>query len=552
MNNNDNNIQNDLNNLANDNLADLKDDGVLNTSNVSPSSVETPVNNSTNLPSEAPVVNKKKNRLPFVFVGILLLLAIAFVGYQFLWIRNSKKVMSSSISNVFDYASKSLVEVENSMLNYDLTKDVLKTSGTVQIDTDYEFLKDLSNIVFDYAADIDLHNEKLYFALGAKENGKEILTGKAYIDTDKVTVDSNVFTRPYYFNLDEELDYTGFKKFLEELPVVKLSDFSKLIDKVKKAVITTMDSKKISNQSEKVTIRGKEVSVLAHTYTIDQAEAKNLAKAVLKVLSEDDSLTILASAITQDKQSIKSSLEKAVEQIDSNSSDSSGNIVIKVYGDSLFGKFRGFDVVSTSRDKVIFEAKYVTDGSKGNFTIQESDGSQVIEGTVDYNQKDNSYQIATEVNNVKVNIVYTSKNALSKYISVKAEDKDHLLEITFDFDVNRNGSSLNDKSNITFNYKDGENQFKASIKIDGTSSVGGNVEAAPNNAANVETMDRDEMIAKLEDAVKNSSLQSFINRLISLIDSQDDIDYNYIDENDYDYDFDDENYDLDYDLESFE
>ena len=322
---NENDLQKDLNNLANNSLADLKDDGVLNSSNSSESKEETldandqgrqtsnegivnkdnVVSASTTLPSEVPPLEekpkKKKSKIVLALIVLLVLASCVFVGYQFLVIRNSKNVITSSISKVFDYASKSITEIDNAMLKYDLKKDVLKSSGTIQVDTDYELLKDLKNVVFDYGASIDLNNEKFYVALGAKENDKDVINGKIYLDSDRLTLDSNILDNPYYVNLEDELDLSEIKSALDELPSLNMSDYNILINKVKKAVLNTIDEKKITNQSDKINIRGKEVNVLTHVYNIDGAETVSLLKAIFESLCEDDSLEILASMTRQDK-----------------------------------------------------------------------------------------------------------------------------------------------------------------------------------------------------------------------------------------------------------
>lgn len=552
---NENDLQKDLNNLANNSLADLKDDGVLNSSNSSENKEETldandqgrqtsnegivnkdnVVSASTTLPSEVPSLEekpkKKKSKIVLALIVLLVVASCVFVGYQFLVIRNSKNVITSSISKVFDYASKSITEIDNAMLKYDLKKDVLKSSGTIQVDTDYELLKDLKNVVFDYGASIDLNNEKFYVALGAKENDKDVINGKIYLDSDRLTLDSNILDNPYYVNLEDELDLSEIKSALDELPSLNMSDYNILINKVKKAVLNTIDEKKITNQSDKINIRGKEVNVLTHVYNIDGAETVSLLKAIFESLCEDDSLEILASMTRQDKSKIKSSLESNIKNLD-NDKEKKDTITLKIYADTLLGSFRGFDISFKESDKMALELQYVTDGSKGNFmavlpTVDlnctdldcENVNTNTIQGTVDYSNVDKTLKISTEYKELKIDLTYQSKNALSKYISFKAAQDENLIDVVLDFDVNKNGDSLVNNGSVSLNYKNKENHLNATVKMNGTSSVGGSVEQAPNKALNYENMTVDDLegvLNNFEKALSNSSLKNIFDQLSNL------------------------------------
>ena len=552
---NENDLQKDLNNLANNSLADLKDDGVLNSSNSSENKEETldanaqgrqpsnegivnkdnVVSASTTLPSEVPPLEekpkKKKSKIVLALIVLLVVASCVFVGYQFLVIRNSKNVITSSISKVFDYASKSITEIDNAMLKYDLKKDVLKSSGTIQVDTDYELLKDIKNVVFDYGASIDLNNEKFYVALGAKENDKDVINGKIYLDSDRLTLDSNILDNPYYVNLEDELDLSEIKSALDELPSLNMSDYNILINKVKKAVLNTIDEKKITNQSDKINIRGKEVNVLTHVYNIDGAETVSLLKAIFESLCEDDSLEILASMTRQDKSKIKSSLESNIKNLD-NDKEKKDTITLKIYADTLLGSFRGFDISFKESDKVVLELQYVTDGFKGNFmavlpTVDlnctdldcKNVNPNTIQGTVDYNNVDKTLKISTEYKELKIDLTYQSKNALSKYISFKAAQDENLIDVVLDFDVNKNGDSLVNNGSVSLNYKNKENHLNATVKMNGTSSVGGSVEQAPSKALNYENMTVDDLegvLNNFEKALSNSSLKNIFDQFSNL------------------------------------
>ena len=58
------------------------------------------------------------------------------------------------------------------------------TKGTIQIETDYEMFKDLSKVLFNYAATVDASNNKIYLALDANENQKELITLAAYLEKE--------------------------------------------------------------------------------------------------------------------------------------------------------------------------------------------------------------------------------------------------------------------------------------------------------------------------------------------------------------------------------
>ena len=460
-------------------------------------------------------------------------------------------------------------------MNFDLKNDVLKSSGTIQLDTNFEGLKDLSKVVFNYGADVDLKNEKVYVSLGASENSKDIILGKMYFNSDRVTLDSNVFSNPYYVDLDEALDFSSIKEAFDEIPMLKIQDYKLLVEKVKNAILKTMYEKKMKNQSEKVVIRGKEEEVLAHVYTIDSNEFKRLAKAVLESLSEDDTLSILATASGSSKDVVKTSLDKAIKKLDEDENNKKENqLVIKVYADSLFGTFRGFSVsaVDESQDeaKEVFSFSYVTNGSQGNFSIHTTDNtdcssgflslvecvpqstSSEFEGTVDYDASKNSYAIHFNKDDTDYDVILSGKDSNSKSVELKMQDDSHNFVISFDMNSSKSGNTMDGKINLAISYKDDTNDFSGTIKINETTSVGGAVEEAPKNATNVETMTVEEaetIISTLMENLSNSSLKSIGDMLGSLLTAEAPDDF----EEDYDYDdfysdldfSDDQDYELD-------
>ena len=620
-----NDSNNELNNLANKSLEDLKDDGVLNDSNAktvhddksladtnvvtvslapdssaptlnatqveSSNSIGSSNSNSTGeelnfnqvVNNNTPISNgdslvspKKKGTKLWIVVVLVLFVAIVGIGvYEFLFVRNSKRVISSSVSHVFDLATNTLTDIENNSLNFDLKNDVLKSSGTIQLDTNFEGLKDLSKVVFNYGADVDLKNEKVYVSLGASENSKDIILGKMYFNSNRVTLDSNVFSNPYYVDLDEALDFSSIKEAFDEIPMLKIQDYKLLVEKVKNAILKTMDEKKMKNQSEKVVIRGKEEEVLAHVYTIDSNEFKRLAKAVLESLSEDDSLSILATASGSSKDVVKTSLDKAIKELDEDENNKKENqLVIKVYADSLFGAFRGFSVsaVDESQDeaKEVFSFSYVTNGSQGNFSIHTTDNtdcssgflsllecvpqstSSEFEGTVDYDASKNSYAIHFNKDDTDYDVILSGKDSNSRSVELKMQDDSHNFVISFDMNSSKSGNTMDGKINLAISYKDDTNDFSGTIKINETTSVGGAVEEAPKNATNVETMTAEEaetILSTLLENLSNSSLKSIGDMLGSLLTAEAPDDF----EEDYDYDdfysdldfSDDQDYELD-------
>ncbi|MBR1749118.1 MAG: hypothetical protein IJ743_04935 [Bacilli bacterium] len=617
-----NDSNNELNNLANKSLEDLKDDGVLNDSNaktihddksladanvgtvsLAPDSsaptlnsaeVESSnsigssnsnstgeelnfnqvVNNNTTISNGDAFVSPKKkgNKLWIVVVIILFVAIVGIWAYEFLFVRNSKRVISSSVSHVFDLATNTLTDIENNSLNFDIKNDVLKSSGTIQLDTNFEGLKDLSKVVFNYGADVDLKNEKVYVSLGASENSKDIILGKMYFNSDRITLDSNVFSNPYYVDLDEALDFSSIKEAFNEIPMLQIQDSKVLVEKVKNAILNTMDEKKMKNQSEKVVIRGKEEEVLAHVYTIDSNEFKRLAKAVLESLSEDDTLSILATASGSSKDAVKSSLDKAIKELDKDENNNKEDqLVIKVYADSLFGAFRGFSVsaVDESQDeaKEVFSFSYVTNGSQGNFFIRTTNNtdcssgylvdcvrettSSEFEGTVDYDASKNSYAIHFNRDDMDYDVILSGKESNSKSVELKMQDDSHNFVVSFVMNSSKSGNTMDGKINLAISYKDDTNDFQGSLHLNTSTTIGGAVEEVPKNATNIETMTAEEaetILSTLLENLSNSSLKSIGDILGSMLTVEDNYDYDYDYDDFYsDLDFSD---DLDYELDT--
>ena len=198
----------------------------------------------------------------------------------------------------------------------------------------------------------------------------------------------------------------------------------------------------------------------------------------------------------------------------------------------MLGSFRGFDISFKESDKVVLELQYVTDGSKGNFmavlpTVDlnctdldcKNVNPNTIQGTVDYSNVDKTLKISTEYKELKIDLTYQSKNALSKYISFKAAQDENLIDVVLDFDVNKNGDSLVNNGSVSLNYKNKENHLNATVKMNGTSSVGGSVEQAPSKALNYENMTVDDLegvLNNFEKALSNSSLKNIFDQFSNL------------------------------------
>lgn len=597
---NENNNQNELNELANMSLNDLKEEGVIkdtqpvqqaatpvesniiDSNSLSSSNASVGVSNasveSSNSMNQSGVTNdlnqnqvvssttvlggdnlspkKKKSVIPFVIIGVLVVLVLGFAGYQFLFIRNSKRVITSSVSTVFDMASKTLTEAEQNSIDFNLKNDVLKSKGTIKLDTNIEGIKELSNVLFSYAADVNLKDEKFYISLGAEENNKDIVNAKMYLGNNRVTFDSNIFTNPYYVDLEEELDFSSIKKVIDELPVMKFQDYRALIEKIKGAVVNSMDEKKMSSQSEKIMIRGKEESVLTHTYSIDYAEASKLMKAILEALGEDDSLEILASALKKDKNTLKKSLDSLAQEIADSEGSSEVILTVKVYADEFLGNFRGFSISSGSS-----ELTYVTNGTNGNFKVKAVNQQTMkcsisvecdtefkettIEGTVDYDPSKKSYLVHFTNEGIDFDITIASKSVMELFAEIKMHDASHDMVVSLDMNSSKSGNTMDGNMKVSFSYKDDESDYAGTLTINESTSVGGSVEEAPKNASNIDYMtslEAEEILSKLFENLSSSSLKGlgeFLQGIISV--EEPEVDYD-----DYDWDFDDD-YSFDFD-----
>lgn len=507
------------------------------------------VNSNTVLGSDNLSPKKKKSVIPIVIIGVLVVLVLGFAGYQFLFIRNSKRVITSTVSNVFDMASKTLAEAEQNSIDFNLKNDVLKSKGTIKLDTNIEGIKELSNVLFSYAADVNLKDEKFYISLGAEENNKDIVNAKMYLNANRITIDSNIFPKPYYVDLEEELDFSSIKKVIDELPVMKIQDYRALIEKIKGAVVNSMDEKKMSSQSEKIMIRGKEESVLTHTYSIDYAEASNLMKAILETLGEDDSLEILASALKKDKNTLKKSFDSLAQEIADSEGSSEVILTVKVYADEFLGNFRGFSISSGSS-----EFTYVTNGTNGNFKVKAVNQQTIlkettIEGTVDYDSSKKSYLIHFTNEGIDFDITVASKSVMEMFVEIKMHDATHDMLVSLDMNSSKSGNTMDGNIKVSLSYKDDESDYSGTLTINESASVGGSVEEAPKNASNIDYMtslEAEEILSKLFDNLSSSSLKGlgeFLEGIISV--EEPEVDYDDYDW-DLDYDFDDD-YSFDFD-----
>ena len=498
------------------------------------------VDSNTTLTSTNEEKPKKKSKKLIVLIPIVILIAFCLVGYELFYVRDSKRVITSSITKVFEMAEKSLTDLDKKMIDYNPSEDTVDAKTTIKFTTDYEALKSLSNVTFSGEVAINPKDNKLFFELNASEPNKDIINGQAYIEKNRITFNSNVLNNPYYLEGDKELDLSEVSEELKSLLEVKILDYNTIIKNVKNSIINSINKDKITNKTAKKAINGKEENVLIHTYTIDAEEFRNIMSNVLENLTSEETLSVLEKVFDKDSKEIKEYLNTLQKELKDAELDNEQTITLSIYTDNLLGTFKGFSLTINEGDNKT-EIEYVTNNNNGTFKII-SDGEE-LNGTVNYDKNTKTYTIKTEIEEYKYTLNITNANENSNKIELIMDNGESVNKITVEALINNNNNVLDSTLKIGLNVTSKEVNFNAEFALSNNIKVGASIPSIEGNAVNLEDASGEEFAdieERIDSALSNSSLsglldymESLKNELITHVKNE----YDY-DEGDYEYEYD--------------
>lgn len=480
--------------------------------------------------------SSKKILIPiFAGIGVLLILAVLAVVF-FMKARDGKTIVRNTVGTFFDKA----LTYENGMdESFDLSKDIIRSKGSLAIDIDIESddldyqtkkqLEQLKNISVDYDVVTNFANKELSLKLGTSQNGKEILAAETFIKGNDLFIKSDVLGGTYRANLEESnpLDQID----VSNLKGVSVNDIKYLTSQTKKYVLESIKPEYIKQENGTFTVENKQLKGIKSTLVIDQTIANNMKKDVLTAIKNDSRYVEILSSLTGKKTTeILSEIDNEMTDSSSSSYSESTTLTLNVYTNAM-GKMLGLELSNT--DGLIVSA--IKEGDITNYNIY---ATGKVVATLAHNEKVDEYTLRIEGDDAIVITVKVIDNGFNSTI------KNNELSVDLGLVSTTNKGINNTKLDGSLTYQ--EDSAKASLKASLNTET--KKEQAidifdTTSAKDIEKMteyELDTVLDNIEKAIKGTYIEAISEIYNSMYSS-----YNYNYDYDYDYDY-DYNYGYDY------
>lgn len=487
-----------------------------------PIGVPGPIPNSPIITSPVEEKPKKKGKAILIIFLLLLVAALGGIGY---WYYNSKKtnpvtVYENAINSFYDVLASGVKNINNATGNQVFKLDPFNEAFTIglkaKMDTNIADLKEFSGYEYKISGGIDYKNKKLAFKGNIDKNGSEL------IDAFLLQTNNNLYLKSLKsfskvlnlgnIDLFEELDLSDLKKELEDTfgssnATIDTKDLDKVILNLKNIIVSSLDKNKFTIKDDEVTVDGNKIKVKKVSYNLDKENQERTAKYIFAKMAEDEVIVnFLAEISDQDKNTIKSGLQKVMDNVNSsantNTKVNEGTISLYVDSDD---KIVAGDIESNNKKTLTF-----TNGAKLIIKVEET---QII-----INRQKDYDDLSIVINN----------NEMLGFKSYKLE-KEFKLEIRINISSDIKGSAeLRIKNtNITADKISSELGIKFDVTIDGknykfTGELGidfakGNIETfdTTNNVSimNLSEQDLNEIINNLDKALKGTPFYEIVEQL---------------------------------------
>lgn len=320
---------------------------------------------------DLPLKKKKRMLVPIVIAVILLVCVLGGVGYK-IAMSSPKVIFKNTINSVFREVNRSIDEVEKIRDIFDIENNAIVFRGDIKTDVKLDALNEFEINLNDYSfggeLGFDLKNELIQGNVFIKGESEKIEVN-AYAQDGYVYAGSNLFeglVREEYPEMADELE--EIKKTLDEVREnyeIEAEYYDYVIEAVKKAIIDSLDSNKMSKESSSISVVGKDLKVTKYSYTFDEETLKNTIQSILdKLIKDEEFLDKVAKMIDEEKTTVKDGLEKAKENVDKNLKLEK-EMIIHIYTNGLLNKTMGFGVEYDGKDYL----HYYTDGENAEFIV---------------------------------------------------------------------------------------------------------------------------------------------------------------------------------------
>ena len=368
---------------------------------------------------------KKFRKIIIIVIVVLALIIGGLYFYKEKVLLDKKKIIKTSISEIFNVLDKSYDEFNNSIIPFDANEESIGIDATFGVSSNYKDnevdLTKLKDYKIKYNGAFDLKNNKLSSSLYLNKNDFSLLTVNSFINTKFGTVESRQLSY-YAYNFTTSKEVKDLKINNKD----NKSDIKKILSRVREIVLSRVNERDIAKDSYEETINGTKNTYTRFTYTLN---VNNLVNDVLKNFVQDTSvLSTLSKVSSTDEETVKNVLQGI---IDSNKGEETYNY--EIYVDSLFGTFKQMKIYNISNARNYIRIYKVDD----SYQFENINGSDTVYSgkytnnklTFDFGQFKNTFE---KVNNNEYKITHNFINDTT----------------FFDCDININSTKEEDKQNI--------------------------------------------------------------------------------------------------------
>ncbi len=383
---------------------------------------------------------KKKNILPFIIGGVILLLVLILV-IVFVVVANpsAMKVFKSNTNKLSKTMSNNLSGKYDSVTaNLEVTPKISNTGSS-------DIEKVINKVNFKLSAATDYKNKKFDYKITANYNNNSLIDVEAIYDKNIYLSLGDLYSKSIKVSDDSLSD--AFKNTGDENTKI-------VIEKITNAFNKSLKKEYFSKSKEKIDVNGKSISAKVYTMKMTDDNVKEILKSMTNTLKNDDKFIEAASKVfDESKSSIKSSLN--LEDYSSSIIPSGKNVSISIYTKGLFNKFVKLKL---SYDDSSYE--FISLGNdKYNFTMSE-DGVNLsfdIKYSYEYNKSINVGNVSDSISSddLSTSDLTTIYNNLKKNKAYKelTSDLGYDLEKLIDA-YTKSGSSSYDYDDDDYDYDD--------------------------------------------------------------------------------------------------
>ena len=389
-----------------------------------PSSAATPsLDPSLNVQTIAPALDeiaaanapKKKSKKGLVFILLLIVaLVAAGVVYKFVLLKPDK-----AYAQVFNLYKEKVGKALDLTIS-PIESSILET-GNITIETNYDDLKDLNDLIIGYKFGIDYNHKKIEFAADINEKSKEVLKAVVYLVNNKIYLSSEQI----YSKMLQIGNFTGIIDTNEIFDNVKAADIAYAVKSIGNHFISSLDNADYSSKDTKINVGGKSVQVTDNIMTINANNFDKIMKSFYSKIKNDIKLIEIISNLTgTDVEQINTYIDSYVaEEYDNSGVNSVGELNVHIYTKLFTNKLVGIKADTNYKGNkqeiinIVFDKKNIEIIMDNYKIIAKSDDGKNYDVTV--------YEEDKETFNCKITI-----NGDYDY-SFETENDDYAVKITY-------------------------------------------------------------------------------------------------------------------------